>query len=222
MATKLYPRKKIITEEMIKNATYKRVLASYKKGDTHYDVISAFIKSLRGSDPDAAIYWLARMIEAGEDPKFIARRMVIFASEDIGNAAPMALVLAVSTFEAVNTIGLPEARINLSQCVTYLASAPKSNASYLAIDAAISDVQNETLGEVPGHLRNAPTKFAKAQGYGKDYKYPHQYDDHWVVQDYLPSHLKNKRYYQPTEMGAEKEIKERLKKNRDKSNKPKK
>jgi putative ATPase len=212
----LYPDAKIINKEMVEAAVAKRFIGGYKKGDDHYDVISAFIKSLRGSDPDAAIYWMARMIEAGEDPKFMARRMVIFASEDIGNAAPMALVLAVSTFQAVERIGLPECRINLAQCATYLASAPKSNASYLAVDEALYDVRHEELLDVPKHLKNAPTKVAKDLGYGKDYKYPHKFPGHFVEQDYLPEKIRDKKYYRPTEQGAEKEISERLAKRKKK------
>lgn len=183
-----------------------------KKGDYHYDTISAFIKSLRGSDPDAAVYWLARMIEGGEDPVFIARRMVIFASEDIGNASPNALILATSTMQATHLIGLPEARIILSQCATYLAASPKSNASYLAIEQAIGDVRNEPIGDVPKHLRNAPTKFAQSQGYGKDYQYPHNFDNDFVPEVYLPPHLVDRIYYNPKGIGAEKGIKEHLEK----------
>jgi putative ATPase len=199
-----------IVQSEVEQILSKRFVSAYKGGDVHYDVISAFIKSMRGSDPDAAIYWLARMIEGGEDPKFIARRMVIFASEDVGNAAPMALVLANSTFDAVTKIGLPECRINLAQCVTYLASAPKSNASYLAIDNALRDVREEKFSGVPKHLQNAPTKFDKQQGKAKDYKYPHNFPGHWVEQVYLPPELAGKKYYQPTENGGEAEIKRRL------------
>lgn len=206
--TKLVNNK--ITQSIIGQALSKRFVSAYKGGANHYDVISAFIKSMRGSDPDAAIYWLARMLEGGEDPKFIARRMLVFASEDIGNAAPMALVLANAAFEAVNKIGLPEARINLAQAVTYLASAPKSNASYLAIGAALADVQQEKFSGVPNHLVNAPTTFDKKQGKGSGYKYPHDYPGHVTKQDYLPPELIGKRYYNPTENGAEIEIKARL------------
>lgn len=212
----LYLKELVITKKMVEEAVAKRFIGGYKRGDEHYDIISAFIKSLRGSDPDAATYWLARMIEAGEDPKFIARRMVIFASEDIGNAAPMALVLATSTFEAVTMIGLPECRINLAQCTTYLASAPKSNASYLAIEEALSDVKNEELYDVPKHLKNAPTKIAKDLGYGKNYKYPHNFSDHWVDQLYLPEKIRNKKYYRPTKSGGETEIANRLAKRKNK------
>jgi putative ATPase len=172
---------------------------------------------MRGSDPDAAIYWMARMLESGEDAKFIARRMVIFASEDIGNAAPMALVLAVSCFQAVNLIGLPEAKINLAQCVTYLASAPKSNASYMAINEAVADINQMKFSGVPKHLQNAPTKYDKSLGKGKDYKYPHNYENHYIEQEYLPKELVGKKYYKPTNVGAEAEIARRIAKIRKKS-----
>lgn len=203
-----------ITQEIVDQALSKRFISAYKGGAEHYDIISAFIKSLRGSDPDAAIYWLARMIEGGEDPKFIARRMLVFASEDIGNAAPMAMVLANATFDAVTKIGLPESRINLAQCVTYLASAPKSNASYLAIDAALKDVREEKFSGVPKHIVNAPTSFDKSQGKGSGYKYPHNFPGHVVEQEYLPPELAGKKYYDPTENGGEAEIKSRLNKQR--------
>jgi putative ATPase len=202
--------KKQISARLLKETLNKKVFSVYKKSDEHYDLISAFIKSMRGSDPDAAVYWLARMIEGGEDPKFIARRMIIFASEDIGNAAPMALLIATACFDAINIVGLPEGRINLSQCAIYLSSAPKSNASYTAIDDAISDVRNTKTNEVPKHLKNAPTKLAKDLGYGKDYKYPHSYDKGWVEQTYLPEEIRDKKYYKPTKNGAEKEITDRL------------
>jgi len=211
ISSSLVANNKHISLKIVSETIKKRILSSYKKGENHYDLISAFIKSMRGSNPDAAIYWLARMIEAGEDPKFIARRMIIFASEDIGNAAPMALVLANACFDAVDKIGLPEAQINLAQGVTYLASAPKSNSSYLAINNAVSDIKNEKIENVPIHLKNAPTKLAKNQGHGKDYKYPHNYPGHYIEQEYLPPNLKNKKYYIPTTSGAEAEISTRLK-----------
>jgi putative ATPase len=193
----------------IKNVLQSRLLYD-KKGDYHYNTVSAFIKSLRGSDPDAALYYLARMVEAGEDPLFIARRMVIFASEDVGNADPQALLLAVSVFEACERIGRPECQINLAQGATYLASAPKSNASYSALLKAQKDVK-QTLNEpIPLHLRNAPTKLMKDLGYGKDYKYPHNYGHNHVEEEYLPQKLSGRRYYFPTEQGFEKKIKERL------------
>lgn len=201
-----------ITVLRVEEILNKRFVSSYKGGDVHYDLISAFIKSMRGSNPDAAVYWLARMLEGGEDPKFIARRMLIFASEDVGNAAPMALVLANACFEAVNKIGLPECRLNLAQCAIYLAAAPKSNASYRAIDDATTDVREEKFSGVPKHLVNAPTKFDQAQGKGQDYKYPHNYPGNFVEQDYLPPELKDKKYYRPTENGGEAEIKKRLEK----------
>jgi len=201
----------IITQKVIQNVLQKKNIIYDKSGEEHYNLISAFIKSIRGSDPDAAVYWLARMLEGGEDPLFIARRMVILASEDIGNAMPNALVLAEATFSACEKIGMPEARIILSQCATYLASAPKSNASYLAIDNAIHDVNTLPQYPVPFHLRNAPTNLMKEAGYGMGYKYPHNFENHFVEENYLPEEIKNKQYYFPTENGMEKTIKERLK-----------
>ena len=181
-----------------------------KGGENHYDVISAFIKSMRGSDPDAALFWLARMIEGGEDPKFIARRMVIFSSEDIGNADPYAITLAVSVFQAVQLIGLPEARINLAQGVTYLAGAPKSNASYQALNEAMRDATAMQDLAVPLHLRNAPTKLMKKEGYGEGYHYPHSFPGHFVPQHYFPEGMEPKAYYKPGDEGREKFIRERL------------
>ncbi|HSL88926.1 MAG TPA: replication-associated recombination protein A [Ignavibacteriaceae bacterium] len=201
----------IISKEVLENVVQKKNVVYDKSGEEHYNVISAFIKSIRGSDPDAALYWMARMLEGGEDPLFIARRMVILASEDIGNASPNALVLAESTFSAVHKIGMPEARIILAQCATYLASSPKSNASYLGIDKAISEVRNNEQFPVPLHLRNAPTKLMKDIGYGKKYKYAHDFSNHFVEENYLPEELKGKQYYFPTENGQEKKIKEWLK-----------
>jgi putative ATPase len=201
----------IITKEIIENVIQRKNILYDKAGEEHYNIISAFIKSLRGSDPDAAVYWMARMLEGGEDPLFIARRMVILASEDIGNASPNALLLAEATFSAVEKIGMPESRIILSQCATYLASSPKSNASNHAIEAALNDVRNNPQYQVPLHLRNAPTKLMKELGYGKDYKYPHSFENHFIEEGYLPEELKNKQYYLPTENGNEKQIKERLK-----------
>lgn len=201
----------IISKEIIQNVIQRKNINYDKAGEEHYNVISAFIKSIRGSDPDGAVYWLARMIEGGEDPLFIARRMVVLASEDIGNAAPNALVLAEATFSACHKIGMPEARIILSQCATYLASAPKSNASYMAIDKALGDVRNSPSTSVPLHLRNAPTKLMKEIGYGNGYKYPHSFPGHFVDENYLPDEMKTKQYYMPTENGNEKTIKERLK-----------
>jgi putative ATPase len=200
-----------ITKEVLENVVQRKNIIYDKAGEEHYNVISAFIKSVRGSDPDAAVYWLARMLEGGEDPLFIARRLVILASEDIGNASPNGLVLAEAAFEAVNKIGMPEARIILSQCTTYLASSPKSNAAYLAIDNAISDVKNKPLYNVPLHLRNAPTKLMKALKYGKEYKYPHDFENDFIEENYLPTELENKQYYLPSENGQEKKIKDWLK-----------
>ncbi len=189
-------------------------LALYdKSGEMHYDVISAFIKSMRGSDPNAAVYWLARMITAGEDPLFIARRMVILASEDIGNANPTALVLANNCFDAVNKIGFPESRIILSQTAIYLACSPKSNASYMAIEGAMAAVQQFGDLPVPLHLRNAPTKLMKNIGYGKDYKYAHQYDGNFVNIEFLPEKLKGTKLFEPGHNAREHEAREKLKKN---------
>lgn len=199
-----------VTVELIEEALQQRMLIYDKKGDYHYDTISAFIKSIRGSDPDAAVYWMARMLEAGEDPKFIARRMIILASEDIGNAHPQALVVATAAFTAVDYVGMPEAQIILAQAATYLASVPKSNAAYLAINQAMEDVRNSAPEPVPLHLRNAPTSLMEQQGYAKDYRYPHDYPGHFVEQSYLPEGKRDKIYYRPTEQGYEKTIRERL------------
>jgi len=201
---------RLINREMIAEALQQRTLIYDKKGDYHYDTISAFIKSIRGSDPDAAVYWMARMLDGGEDPKFIARRMIVLASEDIGNAHPQALVVATAAFTAVDYIGMPEARIVLSQAATYLASAPKSNAAYLAIDQALADVKNSPPESVPLPLRNAPTNMLKDFGYSQNYKYPHDFPEHFIEEDYLPPSKKDRIYYQPTENGYEKTIKERL------------
>ncbi len=192
------------------DALQHKALLYDKKGEEHYNVISAFIKSLRGSDPDASLYWFARMIEAGEDPRFIARRMVILASEDIGNADPQALVVATAAASAVEYVGLPEAQLNLAQAATYLACAPKSNASYLGLIKASEDVKRTLNQPVPLHLRNAVTPLMKNLGYGKNYKYSHEYSEEEGKQDYLPESLKGKKYYQPKEKGFEKEIKKRL------------
>lgn len=203
--------KKIITDEkVIQNAQRKTVLYD-KKGEMHYDVISAFIKSIRGSDPNAAVYYLARMIEGGEDVKFIARRLVILASEDIGNANPTALVLATNAFQAVNMIGYPEARIILAQCVTYLASSPKSNASYSAIKHAQSIVHKTGDLSIPMQIRNAPTKLMKEQGYGKGYKYAHDHELNFVDMEFLPEEIKNTTFYQPGKNAREEELRKFLK-----------
>jgi putative ATPase len=200
-----------ITKEVLENVVQKKNIIYDKAGEEHYNVISAFIKSLRGSDPDAALYWLARMLEGGEDPLFIARRMVILASEDVGNASPNALVLAEAAFGAVDKIGMPEARIILAQCATYLASAPKSNASYIGIESALSDVRNNPLYPVPLHLRNAPTRLMKDIGYGREYKYAHGFQKHFVEENYFPDELKNTQYYFPSDNGQELKIKDWLK-----------
>jgi putative ATPase len=200
-----------IDKPILENVIQKKNTLYDKAGEEHYNVISAFIKSVRGSDPDAALYWLARMLEGGEDPLFIARRLVILASEDIGNASPNALVLAEAAFSAVDKIGMPEARIILAQCTTYLASSPKSNASYLGIEKALADVSEKPLYPVPLHLRNAPTKLMKEIGYHKGYKYPHDFDNHFLDENYFPKELKNTQYYFPTEIGQEKRLKDWLK-----------
>ena len=194
----------------VQEALQKKTLRYDKAGEEHYNVISAFIKSLRGSDPDAALYWMMRMIEAGEDPLFIARRMIIFASEDIGNADPQALQVAVAAKDAVHFVGLPEGRIPLAQAVTYLATAPKSNASYKAMLAAANDVQAQGALPVPLHLRNAPTPLMEKLGYGKNYKYAHNFPDHIVEQEHMPKELEGRKYYSPAESGHENQIKQRL------------
>ena len=200
-----------ITNDVLKEAYQKNYIRYDKDAEEHYNIISAFIKSLRGSDPDAAVYWLARMLKGGEEPKFIARRMIILASEDIGNADPYALTIATSAFTAINYIGMPEAQLILSQAATYLASAPKSNASCLAIIEAKQDVEATGGLGVPLHLRNAPTKLMKQMDYGKEYKYSHDFEGHFTEQQYLPEELKDKVYYKPTGIGEESKIKERLK-----------
>lgn len=200
-----------ITDELVMDIAQKRVALYDKSGEQHYDIISAFIKSIRGSDPNAAVYWLARMIEAGEDVKFIARRMVILASEDIGNANANALLLANATFEAVNKIGYPEARIILSQCATYLASSPKSNASYMAIGQAIAAVKEYGDLPVPLHIRNAPTRLMKNLDYGKGYEYAHDYDKNFSPQEYLPEKIKGTTFYDPGKNAREEELRKWLK-----------
>ena len=200
----------VITLARIEEALQTRALSYDKGGEEHYNVISAFIKSLRGSDPDAAIYWLARMLEAGEDPLFIVRRMVIFASEDIGNADPRALQLALAAQQAVHFVGMPEARIGLAQAVTYLATAPKSNASYVAIGKALAEVRKSGSLPVPKHLRNAPTSLMKTLDYGKDYQYAHDFTGAVSNQQHLPDKLADQKYYQPNKRGYENVIAERL------------
>ena len=202
--------KKVITDEKVVEVAQRKTVLYDKKGEMHYDVISAFIKSIRGSDPNAAVYYLARMIEGGEDVKFIARRLVILASEDIGNANPTALVMATSAFQAVNLIGYPEARIILSQCVTYLASSPKSNASYAAIKQAQSLVQETGDLPVPMQIRNAPTKLMKEQGYGKGYQYAHDHDLNFVDMEFLPEEIKSTKLYDPGKNPREEELRKFL------------
>jgi putative ATPase len=201
----------VITNELVIDRLQNNMAMYDKNGEMHYDIISAFIKSMRGSDPDAAVYWLARMIEGGEDVKFIARRMLILAAEDIGLANPNALLLAQSTFDAVHKIGYPEARIILSECAIYLATSPKSNSAYSAIDEAIALVKTTGDLPVPLHIRNAPTQLMKELGYGKDYKYAHSYEGNFVEQDFLPKEIRDKNLYRPQNNPAELKILERLK-----------
>ena len=198
-----------ITLNVAEECIQKRVVRYDKMGDNHYDTISAFIKSMRGSDPDAAVYYLAKMLYAGEDIKFIARRIMISASEDVGNADPNALTVAVSAAQAVERLGMPEARIVLAQAVTYIASAPKSNAAYLAVDAALENVKNYKT-TVPVHLQDSHYKGAAKLGHGIGYKYAHDYPEHYVEQQYLPNEIKDMKFYEPTEIGYEKNIKEHL------------
>lgn len=200
-----------ITDEAVQKVAQKKIALYDKSGEQHYDIVSAFIKSMRGSDPNGAVYWLARMIEGGEDVKFIARRMLIFASEDIGNANPNALLLANGTFDAVSKIGYPESRIILSQCATYLASSPKSNAAYEAIAKAQKAVAQHGDLSVPLHLRNAPTKLMKQMDYGKDYQYSHLGENNFIEQEYLPVPLVNTSFYIPGNNARENEIKKFLK-----------
>jgi putative ATPase len=203
-------RDSLITLEIAQEALQKKALLYDKDGEEHYNVISAFIKSLRASTPDAALYWLARMLEAGEDPIFILRRMIILASEDIGNADPRALQVAVSALQAFQIIGLPEGRIIMGQAVTYLATAPKSNASYIGIDSALAEVRKSGGLPVPMHIRNAPTKLMKEQGYGKGYQYAHDFEDSYSGQECLPDKLAGRRFYEPKGHGYEKNIVERM------------
>ncbi|MBS0000515.1 MAG: replication-associated recombination protein A [Cyclobacteriaceae bacterium] len=200
-----------ITDDIVMDVAQRKVALYDKAGEQHYDIISAFIKSIRGSDPNAAVYWLARMVEGGEDVKFIARRMVILASEDIGNANPTALVLATSCFNAVNMIGYPEARIILSQCATYLAGSPKSNAAYLAIGKAQQVVRETGDLPVPMNIRNAPTSLMKEHGYGKGYQYAHDYEHNFSAQEYLPEKISGTLFYDPGKNPREEEIRKRLK-----------
>jgi putative ATPase len=181
-----------------------------RTGDMHYDLISAFIKSVRGSDPDASVYWLARMLEAGEDPLFVTRRLIILAAEDVGLADPNALMLAVACHTAVQSIGMPEGNLPMTECTLYLASAPKSNSAIVAYQAARADVEGRLNEAVPFHLRNAVTSLGRAQGFGQGYQYAHDGTDHYVEQQYLPDKLNGRRYYTPSDQGIEKRIKDRL------------
>jgi putative ATPase len=199
-----------LTIATIQEAIQHKPLLYDKGGEEHYNVISAFIKSMRGSDPDAALYWLARMLEAGEDPLFILRRMVVLASEDIGNADPRALQLTVSALQAFQLVGLPEGRIILGQAVTYLATAPKSNASYIGIDAALAEVRKSGALPVPLHIRNAPTRLMKELDYGKGYRYAHNHAEGYVQQEYLPDRISGRKFYEPVNRGYEKNIRERM------------
>ncbi|MBE0645090.1 MAG: replication-associated recombination protein A [Bacteroidetes bacterium] len=202
---------KVLISQTVLEEAFQRAFAKYDKGgEEHYNIISAFIKSVRGSDPDAAVYWMARMLQGGEDPLFIARRLIILASEDIGNAEPNALLLATACYQAVHAIGMPEARIVLSQTATYLAAAPKSNAAYKAINSAMADSASLPPYDVPLHLRNAATGLMKTQGYGSGYKYVHDFPGHFAEQDYLPKELMQKQYYRPTAQGREFRIIEQL------------
>lgn len=200
----------VVTADAVTTAVQTRAVVYDADGDAHYDTMSAFIKSMRGSDPDAAVYWLARMLEAGEDPRAIARRLIVHASEDVGNADPYALPLATAAAAAVEHVGLPEARIPLAQATLYIATAPKSNAAYLAIDGALDAVRNERWEPVPIHLRDTSYRGAKQLGHGVGYKYPHDFPGHYVSQQYLPDNVKDRRFYKPSDQGYEKRLGERL------------
>ncbi|HPF93020.1 MAG TPA: replication-associated recombination protein A, partial [Tenuifilaceae bacterium] len=199
-----------INNEIVTNRLQENIARYDKSGEQHYDIISAFIKSIRGSDPNAAVYWLARMIEGGEDPKFIARRLVILASEDIGLANPNALLLATSCFQAVQMIGWPESRIILSETAIYLATSPKSNSAYIAINQAQALVKETGDLSVPLHIRNAPTKLMKELGYGKEYKYAHSFKDNFAEQEFLPDEISGTKLYDPQDNAKEKEIEKHL------------
>jgi putative ATPase len=201
----------VITDDLVMHVAQKRIAMYDKQGEQHYDIISAFIKCIRGSDPNAAIYWLARMIEGGEDVKFIARRMLILASEDIGNANPNALLLANATFEAVNKIGYPEAQLILSQCAIYLASSAKSNSATVAIGQALSAVKQHGDLPVPLHIRNAPTRLMKDLDYGKGYQYSHSFEGNFSDQEYLPAALAGTRFYEPGNNAREEDLRKFLK-----------
>jgi putative ATPase len=206
------PGEIVITDELVMQVAQKHIALYDKSGEQHYDIISAFIKSIRGSDPNAAVYYLARMIEGGEDVKFIARRMVILASEDIGNANPTALVMAATTFQAVNVIGYPEARIILSQCAIYLACSPKSNASYVAIEKALGTVRETGDLPVPLSIRNAPTKLMKDLDYGKGYQYAHDFRNNFVAMEFLPDAIRETKFFEPGKNAREEELRNYLKK----------
>jgi putative ATPase len=199
-----------VTDALVMEVAQKKIALYDKKGEQHYDIISAFIKSMRGSDPNGAVYWLARMIEGGEDVKFIARRMLIFASEDVGNANPNALLLANATFDAVNKIGYPESSLILSQCATYLASSPKSNSATVAIGAAMNAVQQHGDLPVPLHIRNAPTRLMKDMNYGKGYQYSHNGEGNFIEQEYLPDDIKGTRFFEPGNNARENELRKFL------------
>jgi len=207
----LVPRRGTITQEIVEKVVGHRIYTYDKKGDAHYDTISAFIKSMRGSDPDAALHYLARMIEAGEQPSFIARRLVICAAEDVGLADPQALLVANAAAQAVQFVGWPEGRIILSEAVIYIACAPKSNSAYVAVDSAIADVRKGDCGDIPDYLRDSHYQGAAALGHGIHYKYPHNYPEGWIEQQYLPDPLKNKVYYHPLDHGQEKNMTEHWK-----------
>jgi putative ATPase len=201
----------VITDDLVMDIAQKKIALYDKSGEQHYDIISAFIKSIRGSDPNAAVYWLARMIEGGEDVKFIARRLVILASEDIGNANPTALVMANASFDAVNKIGYPESSLILSQCAIYLASSAKSNAATVAIGDAMNAIKQHGDLSVPLHIRNAPTKLMKNLGYGKNYEYSHSYENNFSPQEYLPKELAGTKFYEPGKNAREEELRKFLK-----------
>ena len=201
---------KELTRELVEQACQRKLLLYDKAGDEHYGVVSAFIKSMRGSDPDAAVYWMVRMLEAGESPRFILRRMIIFASEDIGNADPRALSVATEALCAFEMIGLPEGVLSLTQAATYLACAPKSNGALRAYTTALKDVRAHGALPVPPKLRNAVSDLSKQLGHGKQYKYPHDFQGHYTPEDYLPEELIGRRYYEPSSQGEERDIGERL------------
>ncbi len=202
--------RKSIDAKTIEEALQRRALLYDKDGDQHYEVVSAFIKSMRGSDPDAAVYWMARMLEAGEDPLFVARRMVIFAAEDIGNADPNALRVAMAATDALRFVGMPEGHLPLTQAAVYLSVAPKSNTSVTTYAAAKADVEEQGALPVPLHLRNASSALGQSMGFGKEYKYPHNYEGHFVIENYLPEALQGRHYYQPSDSGRERDIAMRL------------